>query len=1492
MFGKANVSVSLLCFSFGVSAAPSLDEGLIGHWPFTEGEGTFSADRGPYKAHATFNRAGWATGDFGTAASIDRLNSHVVIPNISALDGSEEMTVSVWVYWNGLNGKYPNVLTGGWNPGGFMFFVNEGNLSFRLGRRGHSNKMAGDEWKEGGCSMGRIPLKRWTHLAATFRLPNVTTYIDGKKVGQSTWKYPIGFTDSLVLGQWNTAKSHDGLIDEVRLYKRALAPTEIALLADRKGRDSGEIKIVPVAKRRELVSFETRCATLTLNEAGFVTSLLQKADGKGMPEKELLATDGPMVSVVLEDNRNIKCHRMSVDGGILTAAFPGLEGYAKVHCEPKGEYFKFTALEVTVPRVKSFIFFNCTPGVRKYRGGFAGLVSDDDSGICLRALDLEVRCSTAMNASTSADLGLTGHSAGLAAGPRGELRPMLKAMATLEDVPRSHHGGPWASESPMARLSYLFVQGGFTDTDAWIDLARRGGFGIIHFREGWFRTFGDYRPNVKNFPNGMDEMVATADKLHAAGFKLGLHTLSGCIRTQSPYITPVPSDKLISLATYTIAKDFGKDDDTLYVNELPIDKHSTVFTYHGATNAFRIGTELIQYTGISREEPYCFRKCTRGAFGTKAQDHPAGTKAEFLKQVYLAFYPIPGSSLMDKLSDDIAHAYNTCKADFLYFDGAEGMGVGYPDNCMRWTTFRKFSGGCLNEASNWGHHNWWFHSRTGAWDSAHCAWKQFHDAHVRNASRARMNDLLEPQMGWWSLNGPGRTHRRQYLDETEYWMAKNLALDASMSLGGMSVTGVPRNARAMDMLTVIGWYEQHRLANYFDKATIDRVREPGKDFRLRLDESGAWQFTPVAYLPHKAIVSGREKAQWTVDNPYGRQPFRVRIEVLHSPLPPDPAKPRPIIDFSDAALITSRNCAANVTQEILTEIADVKGGSRNLRIKATNGNDFSVGAWTSLGTSYEFPYRNIGNCTGIGLWVKGDGSGALLNVQFRNDRKFGAATVEHYVDLDFTGWRYCELLFRERDSERAFSLRWPYVRGASYDLCHRNLQTARVSEINLLLNKIPAKGQVDVTIGPIMGTTVVRTTLEDIVLTVNGKRLLIPVAISSDDLLELEGSGAGVHYDGRGSLLTRFQPECPDGMPVLNAGANSITFACAKSGIGPGRAIVSAVALGEPFGTRAKDIDWSKLQYEYDRPRMITRFDGQANTWTSVLRDEGGASPGDQATLEVDIAVERIGAREELFDDKEAIVIDDCADPARFIPSEQNDYSRFAMDGESLGVANGVTREATAAPGPKLPRGAVLFTAKSSRQSNSGWAAIGRRFAKPLDLSNVSAVTLWLKGDGCGSTFKIQFWDVNGIHHDLVTRVDFVGWKFIGLPVLKSAIDWGKTEYVLFYYNNVPAVGKSACVIDEVKAHRSAKVNGAKPVLVVNGQEVPMPVVIGSGQTLRCREGRHWMLVEKGQTLSSGEFAKPLPSLKRGVNRLQLRCDELRDADCSISVSCVKAYGK
>ena len=42
----------------------------------------------------------------------------------------------------------------------------------------------------------------------------------------------------------------------------------------------------------------------------------------------------------------------------------------------------------------------------------------------------------------------------------------------------------------------------------------------------------------------------------------------------------------------------------------------------------------------------------------------------------------------------------------------------------------------------------------------------------------------------------------------------------------------------------------------------------------------------------------------------------------------------------------------------------------------------------------------------------------LLNLQLTNARERSLVYDEHYVTVDFTGWRYCEFLLRERDAHR------------------------------------------------------------------------------------------------------------------------------------------------------------------------------------------------------------------------------------------------------------------------------------------------------------------------------------------------------------------------------------------------------------------------------------------------------------------------------------------
>jgi len=205
--------------------------GLVGCWSFDEGQGNAARDTSGHGHNGAIHAGKWTEGDFGTALRFDGEATYVTIPPIPALDGSDEMSVSVWVFWEGV-GRYPNILTGGaWNPGGFLIFVGDDRCSFRLGRPGKKPWELGKSWQETQATMLQpIQLGRWTHICATFKRPDVTTYVNGESVAAARWNYPTGQTGEIVVGRWNLdqgkTQSHYGLIDELRLFNRALSPTE------------------------------------------------------------------------------------------------------------------------------------------------------------------------------------------------------------------------------------------------------------------------------------------------------------------------------------------------------------------------------------------------------------------------------------------------------------------------------------------------------------------------------------------------------------------------------------------------------------------------------------------------------------------------------------------------------------------------------------------------------------------------------------------------------------------------------------------------------------------------------------------------------------------------------------------------------------------------------------------------------------------------------------------------------------------------------------------------------------------------------------------------------------------------------------------------------------------------------------------------------------------------------------------------------------------
>jgi hypothetical protein len=1203
---------SLLCsvVSFQLQAA---DPSLLLWLPFDEGAGTFACDRSAHALEADLSNVQWAKGAFGTALRFGGTDAAVSVPAVPGLNGATQFTLSVWATWEDpAPRRYPNLLSSqNWSPGGLMFFVSDNTCSFRMGRPGHRANVAGEQWAETGVPLlNALPPRRWTHLCVTFDLPHIIAYVNGKPAGRATWPYPAA-ADALRLGGWNGPVSHNGLLDDLRIYARSLAGPEIAALAADPSRADAAYALAEDAAP-PAATFSNRRVTFTVDARGQAVSLRTRVTGR-----ELLSKPQPLVAATLRDGRTVTARRVVREGDALRFEFPRGLGAAVVGVETRPDFFTFTVRELSLANAASLTFCALRVAPAAHRGGMANMLSDDDDAVCLRGYDLPVEMALrgdTLSVAVTEEHGLTGWRAGLAAGPKAEMPAMLRAMATRAGVPRSKLGGPWALGAEANRGSYLFADLSHASTDDWIEIARRGGFSTIHLH-GWWQSLGHYEVNTNLYPRGLADMKDTVGQIHRAGLRVGIHTLTACIEPHDPWITPEANPHLIPFDTYTLARALSPTCTVLYVNERPSGRHDTVFTYSGNGNAIRVGSEIIQYATLSREPPYSFGACTRGAFKTRPAAHAAGACADYLQQRYISFYPQPDSPLADDLADCIARVYNTCGLDQLYFDGSEGMMSRYGIDAMRHKIFRRLDGDPLIEASCHGEHNWWFHSRLGAWDHPVWAAKRFHDGHVLTSARYRATDLLEPQMGWWAPRMAAPFARGHHLDEMEYFACKNLGLDAAMSIQGVNVSRAPLPHHLERQFTLLGWYEHLRLARYFDTQAVARVAVPGEEFRLRQARDGTWRFTPVAMRTRRVTGPDDGSAAWQVANPHAAQPLCLRVEALYAAAPADSPKGKALVDAEDFAAFKVSTASAAVPLRLEEVAADTRGGSRNLRLLAENRGTSPTGAWARAVLEFPPPYRNLGGTGAFGLWVKGDGSGALLNLQVGTPREFMHALSDHYVTLDFTGWRYVTLLARERDAERMGEHVWPYGGVGSHAIYRTHLDMAHISQVSLYLNAVPAGGRAEVTVSPIRALPTERAALERPVVSVNGRTLTVPFTLASGDFAELEPDGVFTHYSERGDPLARVACAA-EPVPGLRAGAPTLGLSV-PPGASALRAEVTVLAFGAPFGTPnpRRAVDRKPLTREYEMTRLFLTPDeaSGASEWEVAVR------PGERARLEIEL---------------------------------------------------------------------------------------------------------------------------------------------------------------------------------------------------------------------------------------------------------------------------------
>jgi len=207
--------------------------GLVGYWSFDEDSGTVANDSSGNSNHGTLNNGPvWVDGRFGKALSFDGVDDYVRIEPSLSLDVTSQVTVEAWVYPRAYvdnTGHVSHIISRCNYSGGHIYVLSTYPDSYKISYS--VNPYSGEK-----SSIADLPLNVWTHLAMTYDGSYIRLYINGELDSSYAQTGSIFTTTNWLAigckptGPWGGAGTYayfNGIIDEVRIYNRALSQQEI-----------------------------------------------------------------------------------------------------------------------------------------------------------------------------------------------------------------------------------------------------------------------------------------------------------------------------------------------------------------------------------------------------------------------------------------------------------------------------------------------------------------------------------------------------------------------------------------------------------------------------------------------------------------------------------------------------------------------------------------------------------------------------------------------------------------------------------------------------------------------------------------------------------------------------------------------------------------------------------------------------------------------------------------------------------------------------------------------------------------------------------------------------------------------------------------------------------------------------------------------------------------------------------------------------------------
>jgi hypothetical protein len=218
--------IVLLLIAAHTSALGADDPNLVGWWTLDEGVGTTTLDSSGHGNDATFrgNPQWVADGKFGSAIQFNGTTDYLAAPDSDSLDiKGDQLTLAAWVRANS------------WATSHFIRKVADTGTDAIYFIRVQATMLRTDLATSAGTTIVQgttpVPANEWVHVALVYDGAEARLYLRGAVDGRAAVSGKIAESNNeLRIGRGEPAGYFNGMIDDVRVYNRALTDGEIKAL--------------------------------------------------------------------------------------------------------------------------------------------------------------------------------------------------------------------------------------------------------------------------------------------------------------------------------------------------------------------------------------------------------------------------------------------------------------------------------------------------------------------------------------------------------------------------------------------------------------------------------------------------------------------------------------------------------------------------------------------------------------------------------------------------------------------------------------------------------------------------------------------------------------------------------------------------------------------------------------------------------------------------------------------------------------------------------------------------------------------------------------------------------------------------------------------------------------------------------------------------------------------------------------------------------------